>query len=112
MKKRVLALILVLAFALSITAFAVEQITTIEPTLSFTGTTAHCDLTVTEPGAYITATLELYYGNTKLKTWNGSGTGVVYVGGDYGVVDGNTYVLVAYGTVDGVSFYDTVTGTC
>lgn len=112
MKKRALALIIVLAFALGITAFAAEQITKIIPDLYFTGTTAHCGLTVTEPNADITATLELYYGNTKLRTWSGSGTHVVDIGGDHAVVKGNTYLLIAYGDVDGVPFYETVTGTC
>ena len=112
MKKRVLALILVLAFALSITAFAAEQMTKIQPSLSFSGTTAHCGVTVTDIGSEITVTLELYYGSSKLKTWTGSGANAVYVGGDYGVVDGETYVLVAYGDVDGTPFYETVTGTC
>ena len=112
MKKRVVALILVLVFTLSITAFAAEQATKIQPSLSFTGTTAHCALTVIDSGADITATLELYHGNSKLKTWNGSGTSVVSIGGDHTVVKGNTYMIVAYGDVDGVPFYETVMGTC
>ncbi len=112
MKKRALALILVFAFVLGISAFAAEQATAIEPTIIFTGTTAHCGLTVSEVGSDINATLELYYGNTKLRTWNGSGTHAVFVGGDHTVVKGNTYLLIAYGDVDGVPFYETVTGTC
>lgn len=112
MKKRALALAIILAFALGITAFAAEQMTKIEPDLFFSGTTAHCSVSVTEPNANITATVELYYGNTKLRTWSGSGTHAVYVGGTHTVVKGNTYLLVAYGDVDGVPFYETVTGTC
>ena len=112
MKKRVVALILVLTFALSITAFAAERLTKIKPTLDFTGTTAHCAFTVTDVGADITATLELYYGGSKLKTWSGSGESYLSIGGSHTVVKGNTYLLVAYGDVDGVPFYETVTGTC
>lgn len=112
MKKRVLALIVVLAFALGITAFAAEQATIIDPDLYFSGNTAHCSVTVTDAGSDINATVELYYGNTKLRTWTGSGNGVVYVGGTHTVVKGNTYLLITYGDVDGVPFYETVTGTC
>ncbi len=112
MKKRVLALILVLAFALGITAFAAEQATAIRPSLNFSGTTAHCVLNVTDAGAEITATLELYYGGTKLRTWTGSGESYLSIGGTHTVVKGNTYLLIAYGDVDGVPFYETVTGTC
>ena len=112
MKKRALALILVIAFALSITAFAAEQITQIMPDLYFDGTTAQWSLTVTEPNAKINATVELYYGNTKLASWSGSGTHFVFVDGECTVVKGNTYLMVVYGDVDGTPFYDTVTGTC
>lgn len=112
MKKRVIALVLVLTFALGITAFAAEQATRVEPTLSFSGTTAYCDLIVTDVGAEITATLELYYGGTKLRTWTGNGESYLSIGGSHTVVKGNTYLLIAHGDVDGVPFYETVTGTC
>ncbi|MDD6189622.1 MAG: hypothetical protein PUB32_08620 [Clostridiales bacterium] len=112
-KKRALALFLVLAFALSITAFAAEsRAQIVRPSLTFTGNVAHCALTVSEIGASITATLELYCGGTRLQTWNGSGTSYVSIGGDHTVTTGETYLLIARGTVNGTSFYETVTGTC
>lgn len=112
MKKRVLALILILAFVLGISALAVEQATIIEPDLIFEGTTAHCSVTVTNLNASINATVELYYGNTKLRTWSGSGEHTLYVGGEHTVVKGETYLLVARGDVDGTPFYETVVRTC
>ena len=112
MKKRALALILVFAFALGITAFAAEQATGIEPNLIFDGTTAHCSVLVTDIGSTINATAALYYGSTKLASWSNSGTHTVFAGGTYTVVRGNTYLLVVYGDVDGDPFYDTMVSTC
>ena len=112
MKKRALALILVFAFALGITAFAAEQATRIEPSLVFEGTTAHCGVMVSDLNATINATAELYYGNIKLASWSNSGTHTVFAGGTYTVVRGNTYVLVVYGDIDGDPFYDTMVNTC
>ena len=112
MKKRALALILIFAFALSITALAEERMTRIEPDLIFDGTTAHCSVLVSDIGATINATAELYYGNTKLASWSNSGTHAVFAGGTYTVVRGNTYVLVVYGDIDGAPFYDTMVNTC
>ncbi len=112
MKKRALALILVFAFVLGITVLAAEQGTGIAPNLIFNGTTAHCSVSVTNPGATINATAELYYGSTKLASWSNSGIHAVFAGGTYTVVSGNTYLLVVYGDVDGEPFYDTMVNTC
>ena len=110
MKKRVLAavLILVLAISMCTSAFAVSpRATTFSPTITFSGTTANCRVNIVEAGKYIDANLELWYGNTLVDSWPGSGTSVVRITGSCNVVSGRTYTLKVTGTVGG----DTITAS-
>ncbi len=115
MKKRVIALVLVLIFALSIAAYAAEErVSDKALNITFNGEVAHCSLTITDPGAEIDATLELYEGNLRLMRWTdgGEGTGYISMGGRYSVISGRSYTLKAYGTIDGVYFEEYTSGTC
>lgn len=69
MKRRCAAAILacLMTVALVTSAYAAEARAIVAtPSLSFSGTTATCKLSVIKPGAAIDATLELWSGNTLL----------------------------------------------
>lgn len=114
MRKRIITLVLILALALSMTAHAAEpRVTKVLPTLDFSGTTANCQVIVTDSGKDIEVIMTLYHGLTRIDYWTGSGTSYVKVTGDCKVTDGTTYRLVITGTIDGVPFTATeVVGTC
>ena len=112
--KRIVAIILLLVFAIGTsTSFATTMASRRDLTLSFSGTTAQCDLTVTESGKTIDATMELWQGSTKLATWNKSKKSTVSIDETYDVISGVSYTLKAYGTINGSSFNMTsITRTC
>lgn len=114
MKKRIVAMVLALALSLSMTAYAAETRTVpITPTLSFSGTTAHCSVTVIQSGKEIDVTLTLYRELSRIASWSGSGENVVTVRGSAAVKDGLEYRLVATGTIDGTPFTSVeIVGTC
>lgn len=115
MRKRILALALIFALLLSMTAFAAETrvISPVSPSLSFSGTTANCSVTVSEAGADIDVTLTLYRGWSVIGSWSDSGRHSVSISESCGVTKGLEYRLVATGTIDGVAFTSAeVVGTC
>lgn len=114
MKKRIIAICVVLLLALSMTAYAVEQRgTSIRPELSFNGTTAVCSATIISNGDEITATLTLYRGQSRIGTWSGSGRNILSIEGQCEVKEGLEYRLELSGSIDGTSFDSvSVTGTC
>ena len=82
------------------------------PTLTFTGTTTHCRVSITEIGKSIEATFELWQGNTLVDSWVGSETYLV-IAGNHSVISGQTYTLKVTGTMDGIPFTGTpVTKKC
>ena len=75
------------------------------PTLSFDGTTAKCTVAIRESGKWISVTMELWQGNTRVMTWTKANTGVVTLNETYDDVQrGQTYTLKVYGTSGGVAF--------
>lgn len=114
MKKRAVALFLVLLFSLSVSTYAIDwRAQKVTPSLSFNGTTANCSVSVSSFGDEIDIVLELWRDNTCVGRWTGSGTSYVTVGGSCEVVKGRTYRLEASGTINGVTLTaNTVTGTC
>ena len=81
--------------------------------LTFSGTTANCKATVSASGKSINVTLELWCGNTLVRSWSGSGTSYLVVSGTCSVTSGKTYTLKAHGTIDGTAFTATsVTKKC
>lgn len=116
MRKKVVALVLVLAFALGITAQAVDVLAArAEPAISFSGTTATCKVTARgdKTSDTISVTAKLYQGSTCLKTWTASGTGLVTLRKTATVQKGKTYKLTADATINGVKQpTKSVTGTC
>ena len=106
MKRRIVALIVVVALLLSFTVIGYAESKVVKTTLSLSlnGTTATCKMKVTDPGKYINATMELWQGSTFITSWSASGYSVVNMSETYTITSGLTYTLKGYGTSGGVSF--------
>ena len=110
--KRILFLMMVLILLFSSVVYA-ATVAVGTPSLTFSGTTATCKITVIQSGKPINVTLELYQGSTLIDSWTKSGSGTVRVTGTHSVTSGVTYRLEASGTINGVPFTATpVTKTC
>jgi len=106
LKKRSLALILVIVLATTITAQAAQaRLNHVIPMLSFSGTTANCeaDVTANRTSDEIDVTMTLWQGNTPLKSWVTSGTGSVFLSKTYSVEKGKTYTLTVDATINGTA---------
>lgn len=105
MKKRIAAMVLLLAMAFTMSASAVEVRRAGKAVLrlSFEGTTAVCSVTCkgNDSRDAVDATLTLYQGNTEVDSWSGSGTGRVAVSGQCGVKSGKEYTLTVTYAVNG-----------
>ena len=113
MKKRFIAVGLILVMFLSIQVLAAQVRSQVIPSLSFSSTTANCAVTVVDPGAEIDIELTLWYGNTKVASWNDSGTSVVSIDETCRVVKGRTYTLTVTGTINNEDITPiSVTKTC
>lgn len=113
MKRRVFPiLVLLFVFLLGTTAEARGK--NVTPYLSFSGTTACCELNITANAAStIEATMELWRGSTFIESWTDSATTRLYMNENHSVSKGESYTLKAYGTIDGVSFTAAeITKTC
>lgn len=105
MRKRkagILAVVLLLILATSVSAAMTE--TSVTRSLTFSGTTANCSATIKDNGKTISATMELWCGSVPMAVWSDSGTSRVDLDGSLNVVTGMTYTLKVYGTINGVSF--------
>lgn len=107
MKKRIIPLVLAVMLMLSLSANAANSIikSVSTPLLSISGGKATCSATISFPGKQIDATMELWCGNVRLKSWEESGRSRIYISGEYdGVQRGKTYTVKVYGTADGSYF--------
>ena len=112
MKKKLLVMTLVLLLILSTAAYAVEPRVSTIPTLTFSQSTAYCDVTVTNADSYIEVTLSLWYGNQLIDSWENSGWNHVHIEETCEVTRRRNYTLTASGTIDGIEFEESVTRTC
>ena len=112
MKRTILitiALVLLFTVAASAATLAVRP----SVTLTFSGTTANCTGSVSDPGHYINATLELIQGGTVVGSWPVVGTSGAANSGTANCVSGLSYTLKLSGTSGGVSFIPaSITKTC
>lgn len=78
---------------------------TITPTLSFSGDTAECQLTVRAANVTdsVSATMKLWRGSTLLASWTGSGTWILNMSKTKTVTSGYTYKLTADVKINGVA---------
>lgn len=109
MKRRLIAFILVVIVitSFSVPVFAETRAARITPSLSFSGTTANCRVTVSASQQDIDATLELWDGNTMVNSWSKSGSSYVLVSGTHACVSGRYYTVKVSGTIDDVAFSTT-----
>ena len=81
--------------------------------ITFSGTTATCVATVSDPGKSIVATMTLTHNGASAGSWSDSGNSSVDLYGECTVVKGWTYTLTVSGTINGVPFSrDVATKTC
>ena len=114
MKKRisVVFVFLVLCMLVSIPAFAAQKASMVEPSLSFTGTTANCSVSITALGKTISATMELWHGSTRLASWSDNGTSLLSLSETYPVVSGLSYTLKVSGTIGSAPFNTELSAVC
>ena len=116
MRKQVLALTLVLAFVLGISAQAAPlRAPRLYPNITFSGTTATCTASVRADNATdtISMTVKLWQGATCLRTWTASGTGSASLSRTATVTSGKTYKLTVNAKVNGVAYpQQSISRTC
>ena len=115
MKKRISALVLVLALMASVTASARwDDAHSIDYSLTFSGTTAVCGVTIIAENSSVNidCTAKLMRGGTIIESWPLKGTGYVTLTGTKGCTSGQLYTLQITGNVgrDPISKY--VSNTC
>lgn len=105
MKKRILAMVSALMIILTIPAYAVQsRAPAVLPSLSFSGTTATCDVLATSDGITddIYLEIELWRGSVKIEDWTASGEGFIDFSETASVAKGNTYTLKVYAEINNV----------
>lgn len=108
MKKRIWGLVVVMSiiFALAVPAYAAStRAIRVVPDIEFDDTTATCTVQITADRLTdrITATMELWRGNTQIDDWNASGSGFLKIDETATVEKNKTYVLTVSYTVNGIS---------
>lgn len=104
MKRKMVVILAVLTFVLTIPAFAAqERSPAVMPSLSFNGTTATCTASVY--GDYTTdeieVDVELWQGKTLVNSWSDEGTEYVDSVRKATVAKGKEYTLKVYATING-----------
>lgn len=105
MRKKAIALGLVLVFVLGVTVQAAPmRVPRLSPSLTFSGTIAICKATVRADNASdsILVTAKLWNGTTCLRTWTESGKLLVQLEREAPVNKGKTYKLTVDATINGV----------
>lgn len=109
-----LAIILLLSVSVSANA-ATPRFISINPELTFSGTTANCSVSIvgSTMSDEIDATIKLWRGSTCLRTWRVSDDGYLFWSGTATVTKGKTYDLTVDLVYNGVSKPRvSVSGTC
>lgn len=105
MKKFALLLAIILVFSAPLSVSAATRALTINPYLSFNGTTASCEVTVVgnNMSERIDVEMKLMRGSTCIDSWSITGYGYVYTEKFATVTKGQTYELVVAVSVNGVA---------
>lgn len=109
MKRHFCILTAVFLLVLTVTAGAVEmRLATPVPTLTFSGTTATCAVNIRSDSNSdkISATVRLWDGSTRLKTWTDSGTGALSFSETHSkdIKSGKSYKMTVDYTIAGKSY--------
>ena len=108
MKKTVrnfLALFFAISMILMLPTYAASaRVVVASPSITFNGTTATCGVMITadKHTDKISASMELWQGNTLIDNWSGSGTWIFTLEGTTTVSKNKTYDLVVNYSVNGV----------
>ena len=105
MRKVALFLAIVIVVSTPLTVFTNPRVMQIVPSLTFNGTKAICEVTVSGDATtdYIVATMTLMRANNLEARWQASGYGYVYMSKQDSVIAGRTYKLLIEVTVNGVA---------
>lgn len=113
MKQRVAICVLIMFLVCLVSVFAVEDraVMTIYPNLSIRNDTAYCETTIvpSSESASVSATVTLWYGQTKLTTWQVKGVGTTVFSETYSVSRSGTYQLSVDVTINGTTYSDAST---
>lgn len=116
MKKVFVVLVTILFLLIPISTYAATpRIVNIWPSLTFSGTTAKCSLTVTADSTddEILVIVKLWQGNTCVASWTDTGEGYLYFNETKKVTSGKSYKMTVDVTINNVSRPTvTDTGTC
>lgn len=105
MKKRFVAVFFIISMLLMLPAHAATaRAIVVAPSIKFDGTTATCYVGITADRTTdkISASMELWQGNTLIDSWTGSGTWTLKMEKTATVAKGKTYDLVINYSVNGV----------
>lgn len=112
MKKLAAFTVLLLLLFSCVTAYAAEPRTiSVRPSLSFSGTTATCKVSIISSG-HIDATLSLWQGSTLIGEWSDSGDSILSISGTCAVSYGKNYKLTVSGTANGESISGSTSKYC
>lgn len=103
---RIFSLATVLLLVLSITAqAATPRVISAVPQLTFSGTTANCTVNVRSGNTSdsIKVTMTLWNRSTEIASWDGSGTGNVFLSKTATAVKGRSYKLTVDMTINGAA---------
>lgn len=106
MKKQFLCLLLVLSAIFAVSAYAASDRTIdVYPHLEFNGTKANCSVTILGERTTdkISATMELWQGNTLIDDWSVSGSGILKMDKTTAVEKNKTYMLTVEYAINGVA---------
>jgi hypothetical protein len=115
MRKIAVFMAVIIIISMPLTVSAATNALEIDPYLTFSGTTATCDVMVVgnNTSEHIQVTMKLMYGSTCVASWSDSGYGYVYMLEYAGVTKGRTYELIVAVTVNDVAKTPvSVSGTC
>ncbi|WP_312265467.1 hypothetical protein [Oscillibacter sp.] len=108
MKRRLLTCFLVAIMVMGVNAQANEiqenRIAVASPKLYFNGTTAVCEVSISQNGKKICATMELWQETNFVGSSSGEGNSFLILSETYAASKGKTYTLKVYGTIDGKPF--------
>lgn len=112
MKRIIMLLVFGIFLFGSVTAYAAESRAVVaRPSLSFDGTTAICQVSLTS-GGNIDITLSLWQGDTLVKKWTEKGSKMVAMYEICSVTKGKSYRLTVSGTAGGETVSGSVSGCC
>ncbi len=106
-----LCVCILLLGSLSVNAIEIKSYN-VSPSLSFSGATANCKVTVNGMGKSISVTMQLWRGDELISSWTKSGTSLVTISETCQVTKGAEYQLRISGKVGNTAISGSKTGTC